>query len=97
MFIELPNTRKEDLEKIIGTDFIIERAYEELDSFAWSNEELWIYTAVGMKTQVDVSNFDREKAKGRTAGRAKGREEEKKKLLSMCVQKDGLEKLSQRL
>ena len=36
-------TTKEDLEKIIGSDLVIERAYEALDQFNWGEKELIAY------------------------------------------------------
>jgi len=36
-------TNKEDLEKIIGSDLVIQRAYEALDQFNWTEPELIAY------------------------------------------------------
>ena len=36
-------TLEKDLQKLIGHDIIIERAYEELDRFHWNEEELLTY------------------------------------------------------
>ncbi|WP_339047307.1 Rpn family recombination-promoting nuclease/putative transposase [Candidatus Mesenet endosymbiont of Phosphuga atrata] len=36
-------TREEDLDKIVGSDVIIKRAYEEMNKFNWSEEELLAY------------------------------------------------------
>lgn len=41
-----------DLPEIIGQDPIIQRAYEELDKFGWSEEELSAYDAV-IKREMD--------------------------------------------
>jgi predicted transposase/invertase (TIGR01784 family) len=38
-----PTTKEADLLKIIGKDKVIERAYEELNQFGWSEEELAAY------------------------------------------------------
>lgn len=46
-------TKEEDLEKIIGSDMIIKRAYEELNRFSWSPEELRTYDAIDMKQSAD--------------------------------------------
>jgi predicted transposase/invertase (TIGR01784 family) len=39
------STKEADLRKIIGKDHAIERAYEELNQFNWSEEELMVYEA----------------------------------------------------
>jgi predicted transposase/invertase (TIGR01784 family) len=39
------STTEADLRKIIGKDHAIERAYEELNQFNWSEEELMVYEA----------------------------------------------------
>lgn len=36
-------TREEDLDKIVGSDVIIKRAYEEMNKLSWSEEELLAY------------------------------------------------------
>jgi predicted transposase/invertase (TIGR01784 family) len=38
-----PLTKETDLSKIVGKDEVIERAYEELNQFNWSEEELLLY------------------------------------------------------
>jgi len=42
-FKHAEDTSENDLEKIIGHDEIIERAYEELNRFSWNQEELLTY------------------------------------------------------
>jgi predicted transposase/invertase (TIGR01784 family) len=42
-FKHADKTSEEDLRKIIGSDQVIERAYEELNQFNWTEEELLIY------------------------------------------------------
>ncbi len=36
-------TREEDLDKIVGSNVIIKRAYEEMNKLSWSEEELLAY------------------------------------------------------
>ena len=43
LFKYAKRTTKEDLEKIIGSDLVIERAYEALDQFSWDEKELIAY------------------------------------------------------
>ena len=42
-FKNAEKTSEKDLEKLVGKDMIIERAYEELDRFHWNEEELLTY------------------------------------------------------
>jgi len=42
-FKHAEETSEEDLQKIIGDDQVIERAYEELNRFSWNEEELLTY------------------------------------------------------
>jgi predicted transposase/invertase (TIGR01784 family) len=42
-FKHAAETSEKDLEKIVGQDDIIERAYEELNRFSWNEEELFTY------------------------------------------------------
>jgi predicted transposase/invertase (TIGR01784 family) len=46
-------TTEKDLEKLIGKDHIIKRAYEELDRFSWSEKELNNYESIEMKKAAD--------------------------------------------
>lgn len=42
-FKHAEETSQEDLQKLIGHDDIIQRAYQELDRFSWNEEELLTY------------------------------------------------------
>jgi len=42
-FKNAEETTESDLEKLVGKDMIIERAYDELDRFHWNEEELLTY------------------------------------------------------
>lgn len=42
-FKHAQETRKADLAKIIGSDLVIQRAYEALDQFGWTEAELQSY------------------------------------------------------
>ncbi len=42
-FKHAEKTKEEELEKIIGNDRVIERAYQELNRFSWSEEEINTY------------------------------------------------------
>ncbi len=42
-FKHAAKTKEEELEKIIGNDQVIARAYQELNRFSWSEEEMNTY------------------------------------------------------
>ncbi len=79
-------TKEKDVTKIVGSDDVIERAYEELNMFNWSEDELLIYEHEIKRTMDDQAAKDYviEEAKrmlskaqeeGLSAGRAEGRAE----------------------
>jgi len=45
-FKHAEETKEQDLEKIVGSDKVIQRAYEELNRFSWSEIELNTYEQV---------------------------------------------------
>ena len=47
-------TSEKDLQEIIGQDVIIQRAYEELDKFGWSEAELLAYEAVIKRARFNL-------------------------------------------
>jgi predicted transposase/invertase (TIGR01784 family) len=72
-------TRESDLEQIIGSDQIIKRAYEALDQFYWSENELALYEQerkrVRDEAAVLAQKIDDATEKGLEKGLKKGREE----------------------
>jgi predicted transposase/invertase (TIGR01784 family) len=68
----------EDLERLIGGDKVIERAYKELNSFYWTEDELLGYEAelkrVRDNAAVLAQQLDDANAKGLAEGTAKGLE-----------------------
>ena len=96
-FKHAKETSKEDLERIIGSDKVIERAYEALDQFSWSEQELIAYEQEIKRVWDNqaVEDYKILKAeekglkKGKAEGKAEGRHEEKiiiaKNLLSQAV------------
>ena len=72
-------TTDEDLQKLIGEDFVIKRAYEELDRFGWSEEELRYYESIEMKKAADAAikegAFEEGIKKGHKIGIEKGHKE----------------------
>lgn len=69
-------TRADDLEKIIGSDQIIKRAYEALDQFYWSENELALYEQerkrVRDEAAVLAQKLDDAEEKGLKQGLEKG-------------------------
>ena len=72
-------TTEEDLQKLVGKDLIIKRAYEELDRFSWSEKELNNYESVEMKKAADEAVKEAAFEKGEAKGLAKGLEKGLKK------------------
>ncbi len=50
-------TREEDLDKIVGSDVIIKRAYEEMNKFNWSEEELLAYEQMKKRIMDEIAAF----------------------------------------
>ncbi|MDN5247831.1 MAG: Rpn family recombination-promoting nuclease/putative transposase [Wolbachia endosymbiont of Tyrophagus putrescentiae] len=72
-------TKEEDLDKIVGSDVIIKRAYDELNQFNWSEQELMAYDQ-GKKRLMDelaalAEKFDEGIKVGEQRGREEGRKE----------------------
>ena len=88
-------TTEEDLKKIIGKDFIIQRAYEELDRFGWSEKELNNYESVEMKKAADAAVKEAAFEKGEEKGLEKGRDERAKEIaLAMLKENLPLDQIS---
>ncbi len=78
-FKNAAQTEEKDLEDIIGNDLIIKRAYEELNRFSWTSEELRTYDSIDMKQSADKAINDMAFDKGKDEGRTEGATEEKRK------------------
>ncbi|QOD38039.1 Rpn family recombination-promoting nuclease/putative transposase [Candidatus Wolbachia massiliensis] len=72
-------TSETELEKIIGSDAIIEKAYEELNRFNWSEKEFIAYEQeikrIRDEKAVLAQKLDDATEKGRHQGREEGRKE----------------------
>jgi hypothetical protein len=72
-------TSEEDLERIIGSDLIIKRAYEELNRFNWSEKEYIAYEQeikrIKDEYAVLLHKLDLAKNEGIQIGHEKGRQE----------------------
>ena len=81
-FKNAEETTESDLEKLVGKDMIIERAYDELDRFHWNEEELLTYDQEekyeGAYIASMAQKYDEGLEKGLEKGREEGREEGKR-------------------
>jgi predicted transposase/invertase (TIGR01784 family) len=75
------DTQASDLETIIGNDQIIKKAYEELDQFYWTKNELALYERERKRVRDEVAilaqKLDDAREEGLKKGLEKGREEGK--------------------
>lgn len=68
-------TNEEDLDKIVGSDVIIKRAYEEMNKFNWSEEELLAYEQMKKRIMDEIAAFAQKFDEGLRLGQEKGRQE----------------------
>lgn len=94
-FKHAEETNEKDLSKIAGSDVVIERAYEALNRFSWSESQLFTYEH---EEKVDRDNvaalayaLDEAQAKGMAKGIAKGMARGMKKGIEEGIEK-GIEK-----
>ena len=93
-FKHAEDTKEEDVSKIVGGDIVIERAYEELNQFSWSEEELIFYENEEKRIMDNqaaedyVFNQGREEA--REEGMQQGKEIEKLEIAKSMLA-EGLE------
>lgn len=71
-FKHAEETSEKDLHKVTGSDQIIERAYEELDRYGWSQEELRTYDHLDMEETVYRSQMRVEREEGKAEGLIQG-------------------------
>jgi predicted transposase/invertase (TIGR01784 family) len=93
-------TSDKDLDIIAGSDTIIKRAYDELDRFTWSDEELRTYDSIDMKKAADAAILEGALLKGKAEGLAEGMEKGKAEGLVEGMEKgkaEGIEKVAQAL
>ncbi len=68
-------TTEADLEKLVGEDQIIKKAYEALNRFGWSEKELNYYESIEMKIAANEAVREAAFEKGHFTGHAKGHAE----------------------
>jgi len=85
-FKHAEDTHEKDLAKIVGNDEVIERAYEELNRFSYSEEEMNTYESEEKRLRDSQSILNYQFSAGEDKGIAKGKAEERmtvaKKMLS---------------
>ena len=68
-------TSEKDLERIIGSDLIIGRAYDELNRYNWTKEERFAYDQAKKHTDDYLSSLKEKFFEGRLEGIHIGKEE----------------------
>jgi len=78
-FKNASKTSEEDLKKLIGSDLVIEQAYDALSQFNWSEPELIAYDQEIKRIRDNVAaldyQLDKAKAEGMEKGKAEGKAE----------------------
>ncbi|MFP3030403.1 MAG: Rpn family recombination-promoting nuclease/putative transposase, partial [Wolbachia sp.] len=84
-------TREEDLDKIVGSDVIIKRAYEEMNKFNWSEEELLAYEQMKKRIMDEIAAFAEKFDEGLRLGQEKGRQEGRQEGIQIGHEKGKIE------
>jgi predicted transposase/invertase (TIGR01784 family) len=79
-FKNADSTSEVDLRKLIGSDLVIERAYEELNQFNWTEEELLTYEQETKRIMDNQAAEDYMLKQAKSEGVAEGKAEEKIKI-----------------
>jgi predicted transposase/invertase (TIGR01784 family) len=91
-------TSEEELEKIIGSDVIIKKAYEELNRFNWSEKEFIAYEQeikrILDEQAVLAQRLDDATEKGKKIGKEEGKIEVAKTMLANNVDVDTIVKFT---
>lgn len=74
-------TDEKDIPLIVGTDKIIEQAFNELNRFSWTTEEIRFYDAIDMKKSADKDILETAMALSKAEGKAEG-EQNKAKIVA---------------
>ncbi|MBA2369885.1 MAG: Rpn family recombination-promoting nuclease/putative transposase [Candidatus Protochlamydia sp.] len=93
-FKHAEKTSEENLQKLVGNDQIIERAFKELNRFSWNDAELLTYDQEAKYEGVRRAQIDYAKDEGRIEGRIEERAEIAKNLINEGVPLQLVEKVS---
>ncbi|MCX6989968.1 MAG: Rpn family recombination-promoting nuclease/putative transposase [Chlamydiae bacterium] len=74
-FKHAQETSPEELDKIIGKDVIIQKAYKELDRFHWSTQELQSYEESEKRINDYLSSLGQKFIEGKVEGKIEGKAE----------------------
>ena len=74
-FKNASKTSEEDLKKLIGSDLVIEQAYDALSQFNWSEPELIAYDQEIKRIRDNIAAFDYQLDKAKAEGMEKGKAE----------------------
>ncbi|MCB0369633.1 MAG: hypothetical protein KDD45_09360, partial [Bdellovibrionales bacterium] len=88
-----------DLEKLIGSDLVIQTAYDALNQFNWSEQELLSYEQEVKRVRDNIAaleyQIDQAEARGEARGEAKGIAKEKIEIAkAMLLDGDSIEKVA---
>lgn len=84
-FKHADETSEADLRKLIGSDNVIERAYEELNQFNWTEEELFIYEQETKRIMDNIAAEEYKLEQAKSEGKAERNIEIAKNLLSQNI------------
>ena len=84
-FKHADETSEADLRKLIGSDNVIERAYEELNQFNWTEEELFTYEQETKRIMDNRAAEDYKLEQAKSEGKAEEKIEIAKNLLSQNI------------
>ena len=92
-------TNEADLEKLIGSDLVIQTAYDALNQFNWSEQELLSYEQEVKRVRDNIAaleyQIDQAEARGEARGEAKGIAKEKIEIAkAMLLDGDSIEKVA---
>lgn len=84
-FKHADDTSEADLRKLIGSDNVIERAYEELNQFNWTEEELFTYEQETKRIMDNRATEDYKLEQAKSEGKAEEKIKIAKNLLSQNI------------
>ena len=94
-FKHADETSEADLRKLIGSDNVIERAYEELNQFNWTEEELFTYEQETKRIMDNRAAEDYKLEQAKSEGKAEGKAERDTEIArAMLLDGDSVEKVA---
>ena len=87
-FKNAADTSKEELPSIVGSDHIIEKAYEALDEYNYTTEEMLYYDQIERNEDVYKTLLSDSEAKGKAEGMIEGKIEDAKKMKEAGLTKE---------